>query len=156
MGGEVNGSGLAKAEPAPKRSPVRRDPPRIAPHRYLELCRDLARGERTQASLAAEHGVSGAAISKFRKRNERRIAEIAANLDDEFAGIWIADKTKRLQAYQGDYELIAASGFHEHVKSRTAILKAVAEELGQLPGRTTVSVTPVIHIIEGVSVDELT
>lgn len=119
------------------------------------MCRDLALGERTQTDLAAEYGVSKQAISKFAKRHQRRIDEIKAHLDDEWTGLWIADQRKRIEAYQGDYELVAASGFHEHVKSRTAILKAVAEELGQLPGRTTVSVTPVIHIIEGVDVASL-
>jgi len=74
------------------------------------------------------------------------------------AGLRIASKEARIAAYQGDYEQAASgpkAGHHEWVKARTGILHAVAEELGQLPPRTTVTVMPVVHIVEGIDLEAL-
>lgn len=122
------------------------------------LCRELATGEVKRAALARKYGISPAAITAFAKRHAREIDEIKASLDDEFAGLWIADKANRIAAYQADVEASAEGAYgshYEQIRTRTQILRAVAEELGQLPPRATVSVVPVVHIIEGVDLEAL-
>jgi predicted transcriptional regulator len=124
-----------------------------------ELTRALAVGEVTRASLARRYGISRAAVTQFAHRHAAEIDAIKAHLDDEFAGLWIASKEQRIVAHQNDYEVAAGhekADHHEWIKARTQILHAVAEELGQLPPRTTVAVLPVVHIIEGVDTSALT
>jgi hypothetical protein len=74
----------------------------------MKLIRALATGEKTRAELARERGVTATAISEFRKRHADAIAEVAANVADEYAGLWIAQKRERLAAYQQNAEIIAA------------------------------------------------
>lgn len=135
-------------EPGAELEPVDNRRHQIEPWLQHQLCRDLAEGVKTRAALAREHGVTRQAITKFAQRHRDRIAEIKAHLDDEFAGLWVARKSSRLSAYQRDLELIEGIPHHEWVKARTGILKAVAEETGQLPPRMQIAVAPVIHIIE--------
>lgn len=124
-----------------------------------QLARHLATGELRRAQLARQYGVSASYIGQFAKERAREIDAIRADLDDEFAGLWIASKEKRLAAYEREYETSEQgdySGHFEQVRTRTAILRNVAEELGQLPTRaTTAIITPVVHVIENVSLDDL-
>lgn len=133
---------------------------RIPPWLRRELCRELAVGDVKRAALARKYGVSAAAITKFAKVHAAEIDDIRASLDDAFAGLWIASKESRLAAHQADYELSAGGDFaahYEQIRTRTAVLHAAAEELGQLPGRGgTTIVTPVVHIVEGIDVEVLT
>lgn len=123
-----------------------------------ELTRALAAGEVARADLARRFGVSRSYITQFAKMYATDITMIKDQLDDEFAGLWIARKANRVLAHQEDYA--AAAGHenfdhHEWIKARTQILHAVAEELGQLPPRATVTVLPVLHVIEGVDIARL-
>lgn len=122
------------------------------------LCRELATGEQSNAALARKYGISRPAVTQFARRHAGEIAAIKGQLDDEFAGLWIASKAARIAAYQADYDAAAdsdKSDHHEWIKARTSILGAVAEELGQLPPRATIAVIPVTHVIEGVNLDAL-
>ena len=124
-----------------------------------QLCRALAAGEVSRADLARRYGVSRPYITQFAKTHEAEIETIKARLEDEFAGLWIADKAARVAAYQGDYFATLEhpnADHHEWVKARTGILHNVAEELGQLPPRTTVNVAAVTHVVMGVDLDNLT
>lgn len=137
---------------------------RLVGWRAQQLCHDLAAGEKTQVELAAEHGVTQPAIAMFKARNAARIAAVRERLDDEFAGLWIAQKRNRVAEYQSDVERINAKSQKDGatmadadmLRVKGTFLKAVAEELGQLPARVNVSVSPVVHILEGVSREELT
>lgn len=123
----------------------------IKPWLRYGLCKDLAVGEKTRTSLAKEHGVSGAAITKFAKANASRIADIRDHLDEEFAGIWLADKSKRIASYTADFELSAArenASYHEQVRVRNEIRRHVAEELGQMPARGVTVAGIVQHVLE--------
>ena len=123
------------------------------------LCRELAAGDQSKAALGRKYGISAAAVSQFARRHAAEIAVIKGQLDDEFAGLWIASKAARIAAYQADYDLALdtdKADHHEWIKARTGILGAVAEELGQLPPRATVTVMPVVHVIEGVDLAALT
>jgi P27 family predicted phage terminase small subunit len=131
----------------------------VKPWERRTLCRELAAGDLTRTQLARKYGLNRSNITRFAQRHAREIDDIKAQLDNQYAGLWIADKANRIAAYQADLELSEADaeyGAHyEHIRTRKDILRAVAEELGQLPPRTTVVVTPVVHVLEGVNVDEL-
>lgn len=126
---------------------------RLTPFERRQLQRDLAANEVTRAELARRNGVTRGYVTQFAKRYALEIDTIKRDLDNAFAGLWIADKENRIVAYQADYVAAATSdkaGHHEWIKARTQILHQVAEELGQLPPRATVAVVPVVHVLEGV------
>jgi hypothetical protein len=132
---------------------------KLGPGMQRSLCRDLAGREITRSAMARKYGVSPAYVTKFAKQRAPEIEAIRQRLEDEWAGLWIARKEARLAAYEADYEAAAHAKYashHEWIKARTAILRAVAEELGQLPPRATLTVLPVVHIVEGVDTRELT
>lgn len=146
--------GLNQA-PAAGSPPVNDSPEQrpVKPWDRRQLCRELAEGEIKRADLARKYGLGRSAITEFAKRHAREIDDIRAQLDDEFAGLWIAQKAARIAAYQSDLEQSAEgeyAGHYEQIRTRTQILRAVAEELGQLPPRATVAVVPVVHVLEGV------
>lgn len=139
-------------------------PPAVAgsvgrrPWERRQLCRELATGQ-THRALGKKYGVTHQAITAFAKRHAAEIDAIKADLDDEFAGLWIANKQARLAALQADFELSADgeyAGHYEHIRTRTQLARAIAEELGQLPPRATVAIVPVQHLLEGVDLDALT
>ena len=132
---------------------------RIAPWLRRTLCRELAAGEVKRAALARKYGVTPAAITLFAKRHGAEIDAIKRDLDDQFAGLWIADKAARIATYQADLEQSSTGGFGTHfeqIRTRTQILRAVAEELGQLPGKQPIISAVVQHIIVGVDLEQLT
>ena len=123
-----------------------------------QLCRELAEGEQTKAALGRKYGVTGQAIGAFGQRHRAEIDAIKAQLDDQFAGLWIARKENRLAQYQADYEASEQHDKSEHfewIRVRTQIMHQVAEELGQLPPRATLTIMPVVHVLEGVSPEVL-
>jgi predicted transcriptional regulator len=123
-----------------------------------QLVRDLAAGEVRRAQLARQLGVSASAVTQFAQKHEREIEAIKARLQDEFAGLWIADKAERIASYQADLEMSLDSDrptHFEQIRTRTQIKQAVAEELGQLPPRTQVVVQAITHIIENVNLEDL-
>lgn len=123
-----------------------------------QLCRELATGELSHVQLGKKYGVTRQAITAFRKRYAREVDDIKANLDDEFAGLWVADKAARIAAMQADVEMSATGDYAEHyeqIRTRTQIHRAIAEELGQLPPRSTITIVPVQHVLEGVDLDHL-
>lgn len=129
------------------------------PWERRQLCRELATGE-TQAALGRKYGVTRGAISAFAKRHASEIDAIKADLDNEFAGLWVAQKAARIAAMQADLEMSLENeeyaAHYEQVRTRTQIHRAIAEELGQLPPRATIAVIPVTHIVGGdVDLDQL-
>jgi|ERR1700745_2019787 len=150
--------------------------------RHRQVVRDLALGNFSQDELAEKYGVSQSAISQFKSRHAVEIAAVAADADDAYAGILIADKQARIAAYQAIHDealvpvpKVTPSGkpalrinketgeIEEitEVDHRAAMqaLKSVAEEMGQLPTRLQVSgelSTTTTYRIEGVSNEDLT
>lgn len=133
------------------------------------LIRDVAKGEASQGSLALTYGVSQQAISLFTQRHAERIAQVAAKLDDEFAGLWIADKANRLAVLQAqvddvlevmsDPDRAAKAGMQaaEMIRVVQTGLKQTAEELGQLPGKISVQHSGSLAVqLNGVDVAALT
>ena len=128
------------------------------PWHRRQFCRELAAGEVTRAALARKYGISRAAVTQFAKRHRAEIDAIKAQLDDQFAGLWIARKENRLAQYQADYEASEQHDKSEHfewIRVRTQIMHQAAEELGQLPPRATLTIMPVVHVLEGVDPEVL-
>lgn len=130
-----------------------------------KLIRELAIDEKTQVQLAEEYGVAQSTVATFKKKHLARIEEVRENLADEFAGLWIAMKANRIAEYQSDVEVInekaqksgATVADSEMIRTKASLLKSVAEELGQLPGRSQVTInTPVVYEIHGLDKDALT
>lgn len=130
------------------------------------LLRDLAEGIKTQRQLAAKYGVTQPAISQFIDRHEDEIEEFRANLNDELSLLWVTNKANRLAEYERDLQQL--QGFIDDlepkvnedgtveqadnalvraqlgnlVRAKQAGLRAIADELGQIPNKITVGVDP--------------
>lgn len=138
-------------------SPPRREYPLERPWNRRRLIHELARGERTQVALAEAYGVVQSAISAFQSRHLTEIQEVRADLENEFAGLWIASKRERIAVYQEDAEKLAEVEDPEALRIKHNILKAVAEELGQLPSKMNISVgaKTITYVIDGVDMEAL-
>ena len=121
------------------------------------LIRDFALGEKTGRELAKIYGVSTTSISLFKKRYSLEIEEVRNNLADQYAGVWVAQKIDRIREYQVAAEKMANGESARSQEVLVSILKAVAEELGDLPARTQVNVSTenVTYEIVGISVDDI-
>lgn len=112
----------------------------------------------TEQMVADEFMVTIASLKMFKQSYAREIDAIRGDLDNKFAGIWLADKEARLYAYAEEF-IIARSNpnmsHHEWIKTRAAILRAVADELGQIPGRSGILVVPVEHVIVNIDLEDL-
>lgn len=153
----TNGKGVALTP--------RRSDGRAAVRGHLErgwvkhrLIRDFALGEKTGKDLAGIYGVSENSISKFKMKHSMEIEEVRNNLADEYAGVWVAEKLHRIQEYQAAAEKMASGTSPRNAEVLVTILKAVAEELGQLPARAAVQVNTqnVTYQVVGIDPEELT
>jgi len=139
------------------------------PANRQRLIRDLAAAEHSQSELALRYGVSQQGISLFAARHAERIATVAGKLDDEFAGLWVAQKANRLAVLEhqvdevldvmSDPEKAAKAGVQaaEMMRVVQTGLKQIAEELGQLPGRVSVTHSGSLTVqLNGVDVGALT
>lgn len=122
-----------------------------------KLIRELATNVKTQAQLAEEYGVSDVSISKFKTRHLTEVNEVTAQLEDEFAALWLANKASRIAELQADIDNIGDSLDPDLLKAKHAAIRNAAEELGQLPSRYNVQVNnaPVTYRIDGVDMDQL-
>ena len=130
------------------------------------VTRDLAEGK-SQSSIGRMYGVSQVTISNFARDHAEQVQEVRQQLDDAMAGLWIADKKKRVAVYQNIAEEMldedtagVALGKVTKVEARRAAMtatRAVADELGDIPQRIKVEGggEPVRHVIEGVDVEDL-
>lgn len=121
----------------------------------LELIRQLAMGEWSNASIAKQMGVDASDINAFAEFYAKDIAEVvqslAGQLAIETAGLWISKKQNRIAELQADFEELGTViadmrdgryrptdndgtnlGSRRHralIKSRMDLLAAVADEL---------------------------
>lgn len=129
-------------------------------HRLLH---ELARGEKQRIQLAEEYGVVPSAITNFAHRHAAELEQIRRDLDNEFAGLWIAQKAARLAEYEQDVNRINDTLDDEErpdtnlMRTKQAALRQVAEELGQIPSKVNLSVEPVTvrYEVVGVETEEL-
>lgn len=136
------------------------------PHIRLQLIRQLATGEHTQTDLAARYGVSQPSISEFAARHAERIADVAGKLDDEFAGLWVAEKANRIAHLQAQVEQIAdmlgaddlrvGVSYAEVARTQQQALRAIADELGQIPAKVQVQHSGQLDVrLNGVDLEAL-
>lgn len=132
-------------QPARRRHPLA--------HQRRQVVRELALGLKTPAQIAKEYNVGLSAIRQFTKYNAREIDllkdALREKIADQLAGLWIANQGFRIALYQ------AIAEDADDPKDVILALKAVAEELGQMPARAQVVVMPVTHIVESVDLDLL-
>ncbi len=127
-------------------------------HRLIDA---LALDEQTQASLAEEYGVTPKAITSFALRNRaaiaKRAADLAQEVEDELAHLWIANKTRRLEEAEKIHEAQDSSD-PKGGRLQLDILKYASEELGQLPSRAVPapSTEGVVYRVEGVEPEDIT
>jgi len=121
------------------------------------LIRDMALGEKTGGELAKLYGCSQTSVSAFRKRHALEIEEVRNNLADQYAGVWVARKLDRIREYQNAAEKMASGESARNQEVLVSILKAVAEELGDLPARTQVNVSSetTVYQVVGISDDDI-
>jgi hypothetical protein len=113
----------------------------------VKLIREIALSGKTERQLAEEYDCAPSSINEFKKRHAERINAVREDASNEFAGIWIADKAKRIETYMAQVEYIegkiadGTAGEDEAALLRLsqAGLKSVAEEMGQLTARVAVN-----------------
>lgn len=71
-----------------------------------QLVRELALKEETRAQLARRYGVDRSAMTQFAQRHTAAIAAVEREIENEMAGLWIAQKRNRIAVYQQDVEEI--------------------------------------------------
>lgn len=140
-----------------------------------KLVRELALGELNQTQLAERYDVTPSAISHFAKRNRDEIEAVRANIDDEFAGLLIAQKAHRLGVLEHLLDValtptpkVAPSGRVVYVDDKMVeeiagdlaakVIKQAAEEMGQLPNRITLGGNVNVHTsyqVEGIDPGDL-
>ncbi len=123
------------------------------------LILQLAQQELTQVQLAREYGVVQSSISEFRDRHADEIAFQREKIEDQFAALWIADKRNRIAESQDDVEAInkalVAEPDEKLLRAKLAIMRQVAEELGQL--KTSIEVGgKLTYEVKGVDLSRLT
>lgn len=77
-------------------------------HIRFQLQRDIAEGKLSPKELREKYGASAAGIRSFELRHKATIEAMRADIDNEFAGLWIAEKRQRVAAYERNAALIAA------------------------------------------------
>lgn len=131
---------------------------RLMGRHYRYVIRSIASGVQNR-EIAKHCNVQPHAITMFKKRHAREIDEMRDRLDEEFAGLWIADKEKRLGELQELIDILdtAYAQFPdaEYARAKATLLKQASEELGQLPPRQQVVSAHVNHTIEGFTSDDL-
>ncbi len=138
----------------------------IRGRRRLSILTDLASGDYTNVALAEKYGVSHTTIGNYAEKYRDRIETIRQDVTNELAGLWVAQKKNRLAEYEQQIEDLeeAAKGLDPTeitplIRAAQAALRAVAEELGDLPQRIKVESdtrSSVRYSIEGVDPKDLT
>lgn len=106
---------------------------------------DLAKEEQSQRELATKYGVAQSSISEFRTRHLDEILATQTDLENEFVQLWVTQKIDRLAEIQELYE--SSTLTPRQIETRLAALRHAAEELGQIPNRTTVDFAQPVEVV---------
>ena len=133
------------------------------------LITEIAKGEKSESALARELDCHRQSIRDFKARHAAEIEKAVRDIEDQFVGLWVADKVNRLAEYQQDIEdanvviseeLDGALASPEidpldpggdegggpieraplWIRLKHQALRAAAEELGQIPNRVRLDV----------------
>lgn len=126
--------------------------------RKVFVIRELAKEEKTRAEISREFGVTAQAVTAFATAHAAEIASVKADIASEWAGLWVADKAKRLAEYQSDIEKItedlADTTDDKLLRVKVAIMRQVAEETGQLKNQIEVGGT-ISYVVRGINPEDL-
>jgi len=138
------------------RGPVLKGPVKV------RLIHDLALNAWTQRDLASRYGVSQPSVYDFSVRYAYEIASARDAIEDEVAGLWIAQKVNRLAELENDVEVIndlldevPVIGMPRLYLAKHRALRNAAEELGQLAPRDINARVTVRYEIAGVDMGAL-
>jgi hypothetical protein len=142
----TNGEPQSSGEQASERRPAHKGKLERAYVRR-RLIVELAKEEKTQRELAAIYGCAPSAIAQFKERNLPAILEARLDLGNEFTGLWIAQKLDRLAELEALFEDTVSARDRE---TKAMLLRHAAEELGQIPNKSTLDITAEVKVrIEG-------
>ena len=130
----------------------------LEPYQMLKLKRELAMGDKTQYLLAKEYGMTQPGIALFKQRHQAAIDDIRENLANTLAGLPLVRKENRIAMYEDQIEQLRNhpnANHHEWSKGVFIGLHNIAEEVGGLPPRQTITIIPVEHVIVGVDSGDL-
>jgi len=129
---------------------------KIFGYQKRQLLRELADGI-PGARLAEKYGVTEPRISQIRTKHAAEIEAIRTEAENAAAGLWIAEKMNRVAEHEGIVDMLRGSPDPKDVSRVQTSLHSVAEEMGQLPNRVTLSgeVKTVHHVIEGVDPNDV-
>lgn len=138
-------------------------------HVKWALMRDLADGL-PSTQIYKKYNTTATSLDQFKKRHRAEIEELKSTVEAEMHHLWIASKGNRLAEYQQSVEDVEAAlaallqlgttlgpQDMQLIKEKRALLRNVAEELGQLPSRNNVQVTgaQVNYVFDGIDPDAL-
>jgi hypothetical protein len=140
----------------PPRGSVLRGPVKV------RLIHDLALDAFTERALAEDYGVSQPSIHEFKERYAYQITVARSDIENQLAGLWIADKLNRLAELEDDVEHINAELETAPIALRPRLylakhraLRNAAEELGQLAPRKIDATVSVRYEVVGVDMAAL-
>ena len=92
-----------------------------------------------------------------RSRNRANRAQLAEKAHGELEHLWVANKVNRIAEYQATAERMTELNTPRSHEIKISAMKAVAEELGDLPARTQVDITQttVAYELVGISVEDI-
>lgn len=119
---------------------------KLSHRRLYALLHELAENELTQRVLARKYGISQARVSQLGTQYADEVEDMRADLEDEYAGLWLAQKAERVKAYMRLAEMLEedlqVSGLESSfINQLQKVYKNIAEEMGQLPARVIVTQT---------------
>jgi acyl-CoA reductase-like NAD-dependent aldehyde dehydrogenase len=112
------------------------------PETRMALIGDFVEGADSGPTLARRYGVTTQSIYQFKTRHAEEIAAALQLVRQALAETWTAVKAERVAALQSDIELIDdwlrrdgldVAELTSLVRERRAHLRAIAEELGDIP-----------------------
>lgn len=138
-------------------------------HIRWQVIRDCSDGM-PNSNICEKWGVSMNALERFKTKFRAEIEEMKRSVEEEMHGLWIARKRARIEEYEQTFEdldaavqeLLTGGGVITAadaalIKEKRGVLRAVAEELGQLPNRNQVNVqgATVSYNFQGINPDDL-
>jgi transposase-like protein len=134
---------------------------KLTPASRAELIRDIASGEMSLEAVARKYDIVPQYLHKIKRENAGRIAALKEDVQAALDEHWIAQKVGRVAEYQQDVEAINEVVYDtldpKLLARKHTALHAVAEEMGQLPNRVTLSgeVRTVNHTVNGLDVGDV-
>lgn len=135
------------------------------------LIADIAAGERSQSEISREYGVSQQAVHAFSIRHAAEIEEMRDQVAAAITDQWVAVKGLRIESMRGDVERIDAilcpldpdapvpdtDQTARLLMAKRRHLRAIAEELGQIPKHLQITDDrgPATYQIVGVDLDRI-